>query len=493
MNADNPVDVNADGDVTPGDALAVINDLSDRLNGVAQGETASTVKIYPDANGDEKVSPADILTVLNSLAQGEDIVMPTVSVAASTQTTNEGDSATFTFARTGETTSELTVGVLASGTADLDDVTIDTTENITITQTGDVARATVTFPVGVSQVVVPITAIADELTEGGEEFVVSVEAASGITVGGASQTVAIVDTSTGMESMMSDSDGIFESLLGTSLASFSGSSLSLTLGESNADIAVDAQEDGTVRVRAFDGAGTMIAQEVLDVAPRNVNLTISGSNNFLSMTDVIIANDMKINFTGSENVLVLNNTRIKDDLLLDSHSGDTTVILENYSRVDENLLVDFGSGDDLISLDQTYVGNHVIAKLGSGNDTFTLNRSTVKENLKVYGGNGNDELRMGRAQVLNDVFFYGEHGNDRLFANRSYVSDDAIVELGNGNDEVFVFGSVVKDRAKLDGESGTDTLFANTADFITDDLKTDSIERLMAASDPGEPFSSSFS
>ena len=161
MNAENPVDVNADGDVTPGDALAVINDLSDRINGAAQGESASQIKIYPDANGDDTVSPADILMVLNHLAQGEEIMMPTVSVSASTQSINEGDSATFTFARTGETTSTLTVGVLASGTADLDDVTIDTMENISVTQTGDVAQATVTFPIGASQVVVPITAVAD--------------------------------------------------------------------------------------------------------------------------------------------------------------------------------------------------------------------------------------------------------------------------------------------------------------------------------------------
>ncbi|WP_145421103.1 dockerin type I domain-containing protein [Planctomycetes bacterium K23_9] len=492
MNVDNPVDVNADGSVTPGDALAVINDLSARINGAAQGESAAEIKVYPDANGDSEVSPADILMVLNHLAQGEDIPMiPTVTVDGSTESVNEGDSMTLTFARTGATTSELTVPVTVTGQADLDDVTINTTENISLSEVGDSLEGTVTFPAGASEVVVSITAVADLLTESGsEDFSVSISEGSGFDLDSFSstETVVIVDSSTGSDSMSPVSGDAMQSFFGTSLAGFSGSSLALTLSESDADIAVDAQSDGTVLVRVFDFDGTVLAQEVLNVAPQNVTLTVSGSNNFLSMTGLIIENDMKLHLTGNDNVIVLDSTRVKDDLLIDSGSGDSQVYLQNYSRIDDLLQVDFGGGDDVVYLDQTYVGGHIIAKLGGGDDVFDMTRSTVKENLKVYGESGNDDLRLERSQVRNDLFFYGGNGNDNLFANRSYVSDDAIVDLGNGNDEVFVFGSVVKNRTMLDGESGTDTLFANTEDFITDDLDVDSVERRLAATDPGEPF-----
>ena len=58
-------DVDANGELTPRDALMVIN----QLGRGGEGETGSSVGRYLDANGDGKVSPIDALWVINRLAQ----------------------------------------------------------------------------------------------------------------------------------------------------------------------------------------------------------------------------------------------------------------------------------------------------------------------------------------------------------------------------------------------------------------------------------------
>ena len=70
-NYESPTDVNADGAISPLDALVVINYLNG-ASGVAEGEDelpTSTMK--PDVNGDGHISPLDALMVINDLAEGE--------------------------------------------------------------------------------------------------------------------------------------------------------------------------------------------------------------------------------------------------------------------------------------------------------------------------------------------------------------------------------------------------------------------------------------
>jgi len=77
QNLQDPVDVNADGHLTPLDAAVVINDLNAHgpreitptNNGNAQpgeGEPA-VVPFYYDVNGDNTITPADAVTVINAL------------------------------------------------------------------------------------------------------------------------------------------------------------------------------------------------------------------------------------------------------------------------------------------------------------------------------------------------------------------------------------------------------------------------------------------
>ena len=59
-------DVNADGVVSPIDALIVINHLNAGSGNKANGEGEGT-KYYIDVNGDSKLSPIDALLVINYL------------------------------------------------------------------------------------------------------------------------------------------------------------------------------------------------------------------------------------------------------------------------------------------------------------------------------------------------------------------------------------------------------------------------------------------
>src|SRR5205823_3341753 len=76
-NAAKPVDVNADGIVTPSDALAVINNLNAQgphqlpQGGPAEGETGTGSSFFVDTNNDRMVTPADALKVINALNGGE--------------------------------------------------------------------------------------------------------------------------------------------------------------------------------------------------------------------------------------------------------------------------------------------------------------------------------------------------------------------------------------------------------------------------------------
>lgn len=64
-----PADVNGDGNVTPIDALSVINQIGRARSG-ASGESAANVPtIYSDVNGDGEVTPLDALVVLNYLSK----------------------------------------------------------------------------------------------------------------------------------------------------------------------------------------------------------------------------------------------------------------------------------------------------------------------------------------------------------------------------------------------------------------------------------------
>jgi VCBS repeat-containing protein len=74
-NADMPTDVNNDHQLTPIDALIVINELNDS-GGSSRRAVAATGPMFYDVNGDESLTPIDALMVINALnAEGENGMM----------------------------------------------------------------------------------------------------------------------------------------------------------------------------------------------------------------------------------------------------------------------------------------------------------------------------------------------------------------------------------------------------------------------------------
>lgn len=91
-NPNNPLDVNDDTQVSPFDALLVINDLNDLMQ--AEGEDSP---FYLDVNGDGRISPFDALLVINELnasrAEGEPTDLAQVAAAVAGQKGNSGPAA----------------------------------------------------------------------------------------------------------------------------------------------------------------------------------------------------------------------------------------------------------------------------------------------------------------------------------------------------------------------------------------------------------------
>ncbi|WP_182867705.1 ELWxxDGT repeat protein [Stieleria mannarensis] len=81
---DNPYDTDLSGDVTPLDALVVINFLARVQTWQASGEALPAENTFPDVNGNSRVSPLDALLVINYVALQQEMESePSGTVAAS--------------------------------------------------------------------------------------------------------------------------------------------------------------------------------------------------------------------------------------------------------------------------------------------------------------------------------------------------------------------------------------------------------------------------
>jgi hypothetical protein len=72
QNPSGPLDVNGDGEITPGDVLQVINEINNPRNSDIHGRLPSQRPDIPnlpfyDVNGDGVVSPIDVLMIINEI------------------------------------------------------------------------------------------------------------------------------------------------------------------------------------------------------------------------------------------------------------------------------------------------------------------------------------------------------------------------------------------------------------------------------------------
>ena len=89
QNANNPFDVNDDGNVTPSDALSIINDFSNEQQ--ARGEGPLVSKLYYDVNGDGKRTPGDALAVITELEESRRRAVRAEQVTSDTLATSSSD------------------------------------------------------------------------------------------------------------------------------------------------------------------------------------------------------------------------------------------------------------------------------------------------------------------------------------------------------------------------------------------------------------------
>ena len=161
----------------------------DKTGGVLTNKNTGTVtrQVYVKAKYTEKGVTIDTsrLVKLQKPADGPAPETPSVTVAATDATAGEPGLAdgtgTFTFTRTGAATAALTVNFTVSGTA---------------TAGADYASigTSVTFAAGQATVTKTVTALADELAEGGETVTVTLATGTGYTLGSSkTATVTIKD------------------------------------------------------------------------------------------------------------------------------------------------------------------------------------------------------------------------------------------------------------------------------------------------------------
>jgi hypothetical protein len=91
-NAANPFDVNADGAVTPLDALFIVN----YLNSDGEGESRSGIPgLYLDVNGDSAISPLDALLIINGLNSHDDAEGEAPAVASESESLGAAEASDF--------------------------------------------------------------------------------------------------------------------------------------------------------------------------------------------------------------------------------------------------------------------------------------------------------------------------------------------------------------------------------------------------------------
>jgi hypothetical protein len=143
-------------------------------------EGTETVIVTIDASADYTIGTANQATAF-IIDNDEETVLPEVTVIATDDSAHEEGptTATFTFARTGDLTEALTINYTVSGTA------TNGTDYVALTGTATIAA-------GNSTTAVTVTPIDDDLVEGTETVIVTIDASADYTIGTANQATAFI-------------------------------------------------------------------------------------------------------------------------------------------------------------------------------------------------------------------------------------------------------------------------------------------------------------
>jgi Ca2+-binding RTX toxin-like protein len=422
---------------------------------------SGTVTFNPDdtqalvtvlATGDTTVETDEGFTVTLSDAINAEIVTASasgtirnddssLSIAALDSSQDEGDSGEttvfrFTVTRDGDTSGASSVDFAVSGDADADDFG------------GAVPSGTVSFAAGETSKEIQISVNGDDVTEGDEDFTVTLSDATGAAIATASASNTIVNddlppTEYDITAANSNRDERLESF--TFTVTRSGNTTQAT----TVDFAVAGS--GTNAADADDFGGTLPGGTVNFAAGQTeATVTVTVSNDADIEADetftVTLANAGSSSATGT----ILNDdpepesgVRLVDGELIVTGSDDaeviivrgyrTTLTVYTFNRATRDRTFDRFQQSDVVSITVDAKG---------GNDYVEL-RSRIFQESVIDLGDGNDRAYGGRRRdVIN-----GGDGHDAIFGRNG----EDIIDGGAGND--YIRGGNYNDI--LRGGSGT--------------------------------------
>jgi Ca2+-binding RTX toxin-like protein len=369
---------------------------------------------------------------------------PVVSITASDDTaTEDGNTATFTISRTGDTSEDLEVSFTISGSASNGD-------------DYDTITSTATIPAGESSIEIEIDPIDDDMVEGTEDVTLTLDEDASYDIDGSDDaaTAEILDNEEFEVSITAPDPAAGESGNPTQ----NGGLFTLTRsGGTNGDLDVTIQLTGT----ATNGADyTTIANTVtildgqasVNVAVMPIDDLVTGETPAETVIATIIDGDNYVPTGGSANATITDN---------DAPNNNSYVFNSLLAGANEQIAglagddnINGGSGNDLL------LGNNGMDMLFGGSGRDTLIGGGDDDSLS--GGLGGDDMN---GSAGSDLFIYDNAGDLVTNANNS----DIIRVFEDGVDLLEIDSSIANSFGNAAGDINVDDIVGNDAIVYVED------------------------
>ena len=427
MNAANPLDVNADENVTAADALGVIN----YINRQGSGEAIAPTQMFPDTNGDTAVTMLDALGVINGLqriAEG----LSTVEFVLSNPSVTNGSLSPGMATVSAQAALQ---GINNEGTivGRLQGNLLDSEGNVVRNLEVDASRNDASFTGNPSQ---PMQVSGDFVT-------------SGLPNGSYDLRLSMITstpdvTATTNELVVADAVVVNDFDIGIDFGDIP------VLEETPVVREIHARGGDDVRIE-FSGSSVYVRMGM-------------NSNGQLVVTDTNLA-------AGAINLGAMS---LHDDLIIDAKGGGNVFILDGVT-IPDDLLIDIGGGNNFVVLYNSQVRDDLNFDGAGGDDYLGIVNSAIGDVAKIHGKDGLDSIALYNVMNGDDLRVYGGDGTDYLISDTVRVGDDAIVRMGDHNDYVSARDALINDVADIKGGRDFDILAADSS-VAARRLKADDFE-----------------
>ncbi|MEM1225106.1 MAG: S8 family serine peptidase [Planctomycetota bacterium] len=441
QNPDVAFDVNDDNDITPLDALLVINELNRTGGRIDLLETSGLDRdYYPDVSGDGGLSALDALLVVNRLNQpaGEQIDAPAPNLEiAGVRALGGGNpispdgnlSLILDLDNTGDPIP--TGGNPVLGTAVIGSLRIvDMAGNVVATAND----STIFFDQNANNEILLTVSLAG-LPEGTYDIVAVIDTNDDL-----DELSESDNTQTIFNSIQISNDGpefdfngfdpnpppnnanvppLFD-LPGIRDFDFDDGDVELEVVVNEATLTITSLDVGTLQftVPGFASLSVPIIEDL--------ELEIGGFGNTLIFDNAIIPDDLEIELHGGNHRVLLDNILVGDDLEFDGSSGSDQLVIHGGSAIGGDILMDLGRGDDTVAIHDLDVGDDLRLESGSGDDLVALNDLVVADEVDIELEDDDDQLSAENVQAGDDVEFDGDDHFDRLGINVDTIFTDEL-------------------------------------------------------------------